>query len=190
MKKEILERYAINDKGEVVVEIAAEKVEDLYSNFDKTAPYMKKDLDQNLVDYITASVEEIGSSAFIIHFCFSQLPQESAFERVRTSMQNFFLYLKELEVRKLDRMRRRSYILFGIGIVLLTLSISLGQEFEDAQSVMSGVFTEGLTIAAWVSLWEALATFLIDWTPHRQKIRVFERIANAAVQFRKNDGVS
>ncbi|MDH5190070.1 MAG: hypothetical protein OEW89_02345 [Gammaproteobacteria bacterium] len=50
-------------------------------------------------------------------------------------------------------------------------------------SVMQKVFAEGLTVAAWVSMWEALATFLINWTPISKKIMLYKRIANTSVQF-------
>ena len=44
---------------------------------------------------------------------------------------------------------------------------------------------EGLTIVAWVSLWEALAMFLVNWAPHRRLIRMYERIAKADVRFQE-----
>jgi hypothetical protein len=31
-----------------------------------------------------------------------------------------------------------------------------------------------------VSLWEALAMFLVNWAPHRRLIRMYERIAEKA----------
>jgi hypothetical protein len=50
-------------------------------------------------------------------------------------------------------------------------------------TVLSRVFSQGLTVAAWVSLWEALATFLVNWTPYSRQIRMYERIAETPVQF-------
>jgi hypothetical protein len=48
-------------------------------------------------------------------------------------------------------------------------------------TVFEQVVAEGLTIAAWVSLWESLAVLLVDRSPHRQSIRLFQRIAEAPV---------
>jgi hypothetical protein len=36
-----------------------------------------------------------------------------------------------------------------------------------------------------VSLWEALAMFLVNWAPHRRLIRMYERIAKADVRFQE-----
>jgi len=50
-------------------------------------------------------------------------------------------------------------------------------------SVVSRVFAEGSTVTAGVSLWEALATFLINRAPYRRRIRLYERIAAAPLRF-------
>jgi hypothetical protein len=50
--------------------------------------------------------------------------------------------------------------------------------------VTANVFAEGLTVAAWVSLWEALAVLLIEWFPHRKNIVLYRRLANAELVFR------
>lgn len=183
MKKHILDRYARTETGEIAIEINVEKVSDLYNDFDKTSPYIKKELEQGVVDYITESVREIGKEDFVISFRLSSLPEESLAERVRKSVRNYFLYLKELELRELGRMVRTSLILLTIGIAILALSAWVNLGFVKEETVMQTIFAEGLTVAAWVSLWEALATFLINWTPHHRQIKMYGRIAAAKVLF-------
>ena len=51
--------------------------------------------------------------------------------------------------------------------------------------VLGGVIAEGLTIAVWVSLWEALAMFRVNWASDRRLIRMYERIARADVRFQE-----
>ncbi|MBU1643157.1 hypothetical protein KKE54_07320 [bacterium] len=183
MKKEIFDRYAQSDKGEIIIDISAEKVEDLYNDFDKYAPYVKKELDQELVDYIIASVKEIGDAPFMIRFRLTA-PLESALEsRLQSSISSYFRYLKELEIDELKGMLRRSFYLFLIGLAFITASIWVNTLYKDDMSVLQKVFAEGLTVAGWVSFWEALSTFLIDWMPHRNRIRMYERIAATALHF-------
>jgi hypothetical protein len=52
MKKNILDRYASTRDKKVIIDIAAEKIGDLYNDLDKYAPYRKKELDPNLVAYL------------------------------------------------------------------------------------------------------------------------------------------
>ena len=78
---------------------------------------------------------------------------------------------------------RTSLIFLVVGMVLLFLSILTNEELASDATVITKVFAGGLTVAAWVSLWEALATFLVNWPPFTRRIRLYERIAHAPVEF-------
>ena len=78
---------------------------------------------------------------------------------------------------------RTSLLFLVIGMALLFLSILANEELTAETTVITKVFAGGLTVAAWVSLWEALATFIVNWTPFSRKIKLYDRIANAPVDF-------
>jgi len=40
-----------------------------------------------------------------------------------------------------------------------------------------------LTVAAWVSLWEAIANLFLEWFPHHQDIKRHSKVINASVMF-------
>ena len=156
MKKHILDRYSRTDDGKITIDIAAGKVEDLYNDFDKFAPYVKKDLDQNLVDYLINSVGEISREDFVIKFRLRTPADAHLCSLVKTSVQNYFLYLRQLEIRELARMTRASFILFSIGVVILCLSVWVNQRIADYGDFVTHIFSEGLNVAAWGSLWNAI----------------------------------
>ena len=183
MKKQILNRYSRTPDNKIIIDICASKVEDLYNDFDKNTPYIKKDLDQNLVEYVIDSVSEIGKEDFVIQFRIKSLAETDLSSRVKTSVYNYFLYLTELEFRELARMTRTSLILLTIGVLILCLSVWINQKIADYGDVVTHVFAEGLNVAAWVSLWNAIATFLINWAPHRRKIKMYEKISKAKILF-------
>jgi len=183
MKKSILSRYERTDKNEVIIDASIRTVEDLYSNFDRTAPYVKKDLDQEFVDYVIECVREIGQSDFVIRISLANMPDEAVMERVRTSIQTYFQYLQETERRALGAMFRRSMVLFSIGLALLALAIMATRRFSSSEGVLAEVFAQGLTVAAWVSLWEAIANLFLEWFPHHQDIKRHSKVINASVMF-------
>ncbi len=150
MKKSILDRYARTSDNKIILDIYAGKVEDLYNNFDKNAPYVKKDLDQNLVEYLIDSVREIGKEDFVIQFRLLSSADTRLTSRVKTSIHNYFQYLKELEFRELARITRTSFILLAIGVSILCLSVWVNQRMADADygAVITHVFAEGLNVAA------------------------------------------
>ena len=183
MKKDILERYERTGDDEIIVDISARKIEDLYNNFDKKSHFMKKDLNQDLVAYLIESVREIDGERFVIRFNFEIPTQEEFFQRVQNSVNRFFLYMQEHEHAKMKEMLRKSTIFFGIGAVLAGVSIFMNQSEWMEKSIAFAVVAEGLSVAAWVSLWEALATFLIRWMPYKKKILLYKNIANAKIIF-------
>jgi hypothetical protein len=185
MKKPIISRYELTEKNEIIIDASVRSVEDLYNNFDRTADYMKKDLDQEFVDYVTDCVREIGRRAFVIRISLSIMPDNVVMDRVRRSVRTFFLYLQETERRQLRAMLRRSLVLFAIGLALLVLAIAATRGFASNEGVLAEVFSQGLTVAAWVSLWEAIANLFIEWYPRRQEIKRYGRVTNATVMFRR-----
>jgi hypothetical protein len=184
MKKTILDRYAVTDDGKIIIDISVRGIEELYHNFDRTAPYTKKEFDEDFVDYLPDCVREIRQADFVIQFSLETEPDAATKERVCSSIQNYYIYLKELEMRALKAMFNRFLVLFGVGIGLLILAIITTRQLTVSQDVISEVFASGLTIAAWVSLWEAIALLFLEWQPHRHNIRLFKKIVNAPVCFR------
>jgi hypothetical protein len=180
-KRNALERYQRTSGGELVIDVAAPKVEDLYEFYDRTAPYVKRDLDQDLVDFLIACARELGSENFLIRLTLESPLAPSQLERVRRSVTNFFLYLVDSESGKTRNLVRRSMLLLILGLAILAISVWVNRALGPDRGVVANVFAEGLTVAAWVSLWESLATFLIDWGPQRRNIKLYQRLANAPV---------
>lgn len=183
MNTPILERYARTPDNKVIIDIDAGSVENLYNDFDKQAPYVKKELDQNLVEYLIDSVREIGSAAFIIQFRLGEDVHPGLTERVTKSVHNYFRYLTELELRELARMVRTSAILLCFGAIILIVSMWGAEKMGGEKTILAHVVSEGLTVAAWVALWNALATFIINWAPHRRQLSLYRRLAGAPIHF-------
>lgn len=188
MKRAIVDRYERTENGQIVLDASVKSVEHLYNDFDRTAPYLKKDLDQDFVDYLTDSVREIRNHDFVVRISLSNMPDEAVMERVRKSVRTYYTYLRELELRALTVMLRRSAVLFVIGLALLALAIEMTRRLSSGEGVLSGVFAQGLTIAAWVSMWEAIANLFLEWHPHKKNVRLYNRIIDAPVIFRHFQG--
>jgi len=183
--QDVLGRYEQDAQGRIVIDVAAERPETLYNCFDKHAPYIRRDLDQELADYLVSCEKELPPRIpLILRFTFAAPQEQSKYERVRDSVRSFFRYLAELERDAIAQMMRKSAIFFAVGMAIMFAAVGVREWFDAARSVVAEVVTEGLTVAAWVSLWEAAAVFLLEWTPRRRSVRRFERLAEAEVTFR------
>jgi len=183
MQKTILERYPQLSDGRYVIDINSGKPGDLYNDFDKFAPYVRKELDQDLVDYITDSARELAKVNYLIQFRLLEPADDELQARIAKSINSYFLYLRSFEIDELWRTMRISLVFLVVGIGLLFLSVWVNSAITPTSSVVSKVFAEGLTVAAWVAMWEALATFLVNWAPISRKIALYKRIANTPVLF-------
>ncbi|MEJ2468842.1 MAG: hypothetical protein P8Y65_03870 [Campylobacterales bacterium] len=185
-KKEVLARYERDGMNRYIIDIASGRTEELYEDFDRQAHYLRRDLDQDLVDYLIACAKELpGKVPLVIRFTF-EVPQDDAkYARLRSSVNRFFIYLAELEREAIAQMMRKAGLLFAVGLTIMFAAVWTRQWIGDTSSVVGDVFAEGLTVAAWVSMWEALAVVLIEWLPRRKTVRRLERLASAEVQFRQ-----
>lgn len=72
-----------------------------------------------------------------------------------------------------------------LGLVLLSVSLLHTAKTHPVPGLFGTIIREGLTIAAWVSMWEAIANLIFEWSPHRQKMKICRRIVDAPVEFRE-----
>ncbi len=184
MNKTTQERYEREADGTFCIDVAADRAEDLYNNFDRNAPFIRRDLDQDLVDYLIESASELSPQPFLIRFSFTQPHDNGTLERIQRSISTFFLYMVSREQQLLRQMMYRSGVFLLLGLVILLLTLLMNRTLGSDRSVVESLLAEGINIAAWVSLWEALATFLVDWFPYRSQIRLFRKLARAKLVFR------
>lgn len=186
MKKPLLSRYERDAEGRIVIDVAAGKAEDLYNDFDKYAPYIRRDLDEDLVEYLIGCAEEVGRMDFILCFTLTQFPDADRQQRINASVGHFFAYLAERERDSIRQMFSRILLFLGVGMAMMFVSIWVNRSLDISSSAVHNVFALGLTITAWVAMWEVLATVLTQWFPRHRKRKTYQRLARAPIEFRSS----
>jgi len=187
LKLDILSRYESHSSRRLAIDVSVGKIEELYEDFDSAASYVKKDLDQDFVDYLIDSVREIRSKDFVIRINLPGHVQDKHRERLQRSIKNYFRYLEFLEQRKLRKILWRSFLLFCLGMFLLIISITLKGNMSHLSGMMQELTIEGLTVAAWVSLWSSFAIIIFELANIIGNIRLFRCIADREVVFKTNN---
>ena len=183
-KTESFKRHERDEHNRLLIDVSCDSVEDLFSHWDRNAPFIRRDLDSELADYLIESADELEREPFAIQFSFKHAVDEGSLIRVTKSINVYFHYLADSERRQIARMLRKSLLLLLLGLIVLFVAIWVGEWMGPNRSVLENVFAEGLTIAAWVSLWESLATFLIEWFPARKRVQLYLRLADSPLSFR------
>ena len=187
MKEDIFSRYEFHSSRRLAIDVSVGKIEELFEDFDSAASYVKKDLDQDFVDYLIESVQEIGGYDFVIRINLPMLVQEKHRKRVRKSIRSYFRYLELLERRRLRKMLWKSFLLFSLGMLLLILSMTLKGNMAHISVLMQDLMIEGLTVAAWVSLWSAFGGLIFELAGMIVDIRIYRRIASREVVFKTSN---
>lgn len=180
-------RYARDEHGRLFIDISTGRLEDLYHYFDRSAPYIRRDLDPQLTDYLIDCARELGKRDYVIRFTLDEALDVKARERIASSINGYFLYLADRLQRQIAAMLRKSLVFLLLGLAILSLAVWVSQRFGESTSTVASVFSQGLTVAAWVSLWESLATLLVEWLPHRREIALYRKLAVRDLLF--NTGV-
>lgn len=185
MKQSVLNRYERDSSGRILIDVSADAVEDLFSHWDRTAPYIRRDLDEELTDYLIDSAVELENQPFGIRFSFHKPVDGEALERVTRSINVYFQYRAEKEGQQINKMLRKSLIFLLIGLLIMATAVWVGGRIGREPSVLANVLEQGLIVAAWVSMWESVATYLIEWLPQRKQRRLFRQLSEAPLSFRQ-----
>ncbi len=122
---------------------------------------------------------------FVIRIYLPVPVQERHRKRVRRSIRNYFRYLELLERRKLKKMLWKSFLLFCLGMILLTVSMILKENMGGRSTgVGHELVIEGLTVAAWVSLWSVFTGLIFQLAEIIGNKLIFRRIAGSEVVFK------
>jgi len=184
MSREIIaKRYKTAADGRVIIDIAVENLTDLYNTFDKRAGFRRRELEGEFVEYLIDSVKEIEGRLFMIKISCDNPANCEMDERVRTSIRNYFLYLKEVEKVSFRKNIKKTVFFSFLGLFLLGSSVFFPLEnLLPSGGRFTQILQEGLVIAAWVLLWEFFANIIFEWHPLYQKIKLCEKISRAEVQ--------
>ena len=87
------------------------------------------------------------------------------------------------DLRELFRIGRISLLigLFVLSACIVAASM-IGASFGETP--VTQFFSEGLIILGWVANWRPLEIFLYDWWPLARRLKLQQRLANAAVEIR------
>lgn len=181
-------RYRL-EGDKTCIDIKLRTAEQLFDGRDP-APFHDRDLDEDAVEYILGSVQELAPKAriklvFWVEGEPAQLPDETFVAAVRAHF--------EYEVEKLRR-RTREHVRQGeltlaIGLVVLTAFLTLAELTAWIRvGTLRQILREGLVIIGWVAMWRPLEVLLYDWWPLVRQRRLCQRVVEAEIAVESGRG--
>jgi hypothetical protein len=163
----------------------------LFNSMDP-APFRERDLDPEVALYIREWAEDLSLNARLgIRVTLTDAPASPTDETVlRDALHDNFERSAAEYLRNLKRLFRDGRISLVIGIGFLAVAIVIAEAVASRMSAgpYARLVQESVVIGGWVALWQPINIFLYDWWPIRRQVKLYERLAGAAVELRGATG--
>lgn len=171
----------MNQKNHNLIEINVKSLHQLFDARDP-APFRERDLDDDFIDYLNASIEALQFNSKLTLKILLQEAESSDFpaKLIEDSMRTAFKYRMELAQMQFKSSYRRAQVFLLIGFVFLFICLSLARLIPTEGLWIT--IKEGLLIFGWVSIWKPIELVLFDWLPFFEKRRTFKRLSAAEIQ--------
>jgi hypothetical protein len=166
-----------------VILVRVQDYTQLFNSLDPS-PFLERDLDDDLVDYIVSWAREIPADKPLrLEIQVRQPSQRSdAAEFLRTAVQNHFSNASVLKRNEFRQLLRRGRLSLAIGLLVLATAMLASELVARAgERPLLNYLREGLIIGGWVAMWRPLEILLYDWWPVRAERRVLERLRDATI---------
>jgi len=196
--QQVASRYSRSAAGDIVVPLRLSSptallmpFEGFHTNFGDEpdghkAPVLN--LNKDFVDYLFARLSELGDESLLLKINLANSfddqphPQNSA-GVLQTAIQRYFSHLENVRRQDLQRLVRDAVLLGLLGVAALDLSVFLDSRSAAADAGIGLLlFSQGVTVFGWLTLWEALANVLWHWRPLYRQLRMSQRLQSAKLE--------
>jgi hypothetical protein len=172
------------DPSHGVILVRVQESSQLFNSLDPS-PFLERDLDDDLVDYITSWAREIPKHRPLrLQIQVRQPPRRGdEVETLRQAIHNHFTNSAQLKRNEFRQLMRRGRLSLLIGLAVLSTAMLASQLVETASAEpLLKLLREGILIGGWVAMWRPLEILLYDWWPVRAERQLHERLRDAEIE--------
>jgi len=180
--RKVLDRYEKID-DQYVISVWTRKIKDLFTSFDRSSSFSKRDLDYEFAEYLYESASELERKNFIIRLDIheDQYCQELE-DKVYKAIDNYFEY----EINLMKKRRRKIFSKLAIHMILSIACISISYiltKYIKSDSYLHTLFVESIIIAAWVFMWPVFSDFIYELIGEGHNKKIYQRLIDAEIRF-------
>jgi hypothetical protein len=173
----------IGQNGEPI-EVHVTELSLLFNAMDPS-PLPKRDLDPKAEEFIIGWARSLRRDARLFLYVSVDRPGVSdQVDAVRDAIHEFFRQRSLSASRRLSQLFRVGRTSLLIGVVFLTVAVSLAGLVDRvlSGSQIGALIRESMVIGGWVAMWRPLEIFLYDWWPILAERKLFDRLSEAPVR--------
>ena len=177
-----LERIYERDKtGAFIISISVDHYVDVFNELD-SAPWRRRDIDHDLRLFLEDCSADIPFKyEIILQFNVAQEKQDTAREeRLKMGLKTYFTFVRSSLQRKIRNDYERCILYILAAFFLLFGAYALR---AASSNIVLVTLIDGVGIAGWVFLWEAISTFAFKGRDARDRYKEYERFSTAEIHF-------
>ncbi len=177
-------RYKI-ENNKTILEISVSSLDQLFDKRDPN-PYRTKDLDEDIVEYLISSTQEVGYRSLGGIQIISPIEWSTDDKNdLEVAIKDFFLYREEITLKQLTATLMLGVKTLFIGIAFLSFAVTLPflAKYTAAGEIFDKFLTEGFLLIGWVSMWKPINIFLYEWWPLADVAKIHRKLAGLRLSF-------
>jgi hypothetical protein len=171
-----------------MIEVNLEELEQFFNTMDPS-PFHEKDLDDDLEEFIVSWATEypLHEPLRLVVYLQNRPSGADAQRVIEQAVHNYFAYKTALNHREFKLLLREGRLSLLIGLLFLTVCLSVGQMADRLKIPGATIVETSLTIAGWVAMWHPMDVFLYGWWPLRRAGKVYRKLSAIPVEVRHSD---
>ena len=172
--------------GKRLIEISIKSPSQLFDARDP-APFRERDLDDDLLEYIVSSAQEISARVPIKILIYVGEKESSHFpaKSIEGAIRDFLSYQIDLKRTAFRVFLRRAQMYLVLGLIVLFVSIWSAQKLRQYEMPDPlAIVREGLVIIGWVSMWRPIELVLYDWLPMYEVFSLYKRLKETEIEIK------
>jgi hypothetical protein len=164
------------------IEVRLQNLAQLFNSIDHS-PFHERDLDGDAEEFIVSWARELPRHeplAIVVHV--REAPPADRAAGVEAAVRHYFAARAALREREYRAQARRGRSNLAIGAAFLFACFGLGTAIgRMGYETLGDAIKESLIIGGWVAMWKPMEFYLYDRWSARDELRLFQRLAAAAV---------
>lgn len=172
------------ENGKAVIEIQLYSLSQLFDERDP-APFRLKDLDDDAVEFIVSSADEIGEEKVgKLRVYFVKEEDKISPSAIPSAVHEHFRYRAEIQQKVLSKTLRVGLKSLTIGVTFLAFAVFVSKSLSNAslENFWGYFVQEGILLLGWVSMWKPVNIFLYEWWPLKDAIKTFQALGSLEVE--------
>lgn len=167
-----------------IIKLSIKRYLNIFNNYDPY-PIRKRDIDQNVINYLEDCSDDISfKSNIILEIKILEEKKDIDLEeRTKKGLVNNFLYMYEYYKNENRKIINNSIFYIFTFLVLASFTFWFDSSDLNINRVFIRTVLEGISIGSWVFLWEAIAGLLIKNKSSRKLIKTYNRFMNCKIVF-------